>query len=141
MAPFSFQYIYAKTGKLSYTRIIELGEGEDYLMIEDDQSGGKIAERVIDFEKQSTAGRVNANQNNADQGLAKLVLTLVELLRRVMEHEALRRIDGGTLTEREIEEMGETFLKLDNKMIEMREIFGLKEEDLNLELGPLGNLM
>jgi hypothetical protein len=110
-------------------------------MIEDDQSGGKIAERVIDFEKQSTAGRVNANQNNADQGLAKLVLTLVELLRRVMEHEALRRIDGGTLTEREIEEMGETFLKLDNKMIEMREIFGLKEEDLNLELGPLGNLM
>lgn len=110
-------------------------------MIEDDESGAKIAECVIDFEGQSTAGRVNANQDNADQGLAKLVLTLVELLRRVMEHEALRRIDGGTLTEQEIEEMGETFLKLDNKMIEMREIFGLKEDDLNLDLGPLGNLM
>ena len=110
-------------------------------MIEDDESGIKVAECIIDFEEQSKVGRVNANQDNADQGLAKLVLTLVELLRRVMEHEALRRIDGGTLTEREIEEMGETFLKLDNKMTEMREIFGLKEEDLNLDLGPLGNLM
>jgi len=110
-------------------------------MIEDDESGKKIAERIIDFEEQSKVGRVNTNQDNVDQGLAKLVLTLVELLRRVMEHEALRRIDGGTLTEGEIEEMGETFLKLDNKMIEMREIFGLKEEDLNLDLGPLGNLM
>jgi hypothetical protein len=110
-------------------------------MIEDDESGIKIAERMIDFEEQSKVGRVNTNQDNVDQGLAKLVLTLVDLLRRVMEHEALRRIDGGTLTEREIEEMGETFLKLDNKMVEMREIFGLKEEDLNLDLGPLGNLM
>ena len=110
-------------------------------MIQDDESGVKIAECVIDFEEQSTTGRINANHDNADQGLAKIVLTLVELLRRVMEHEALQRIDGGTLTEREIEEMGETFLKLDNKMTEMREIFGLKEEDLNLDLGPLGNLM
>ncbi|TGE34888.1 gas vesicle protein K [Desulfosporosinus fructosivorans] len=110
-------------------------------MIEDDDSGVKIAEQIIGFEEQSNVSRVNTNQENADQGLAKLVLTLVELLRRVMEHEALRRIDGGTLSEIEIEEMGETFLKLDNKMIEMREIFGLKEEDLNLDLGPLGNLM
>ncbi|MDR3539801.1 MAG: gas vesicle protein K [Desulfosporosinus sp.] len=110
-------------------------------MLENDQSGTKIAECIIDFEEQSPAGRVNVNKDNADQGLAKLVLSLVELLRRVMEHEALRRIDGGTLTEREIEEMGETFLKLDNKMVEMREIFGLKAEDLNLDLGPLGNLM
>jgi len=110
-------------------------------MIEDDESGVKMADRLKEFEGLSTAGRVNTNQENADQGLAKLVLTVVELLRRVMEHEALRRIDGGTLTECEIEEMGETFLKLDNKMIEMREIFGLKEEDLNLDLGPLGNLM
>ena len=110
-------------------------------MIEDDKSGIKMAERMMDFEEQSPKGRFNTNKNNADQGLAKLVLTLVELLRRVMEHEAIRRIDGGTLTDGQIEEMGETFLKLDNKMVEMREIFGLREEDLNLDLGPLGNLM
>lgn len=110
-------------------------------MMEDDESGNTIAECINEFAEPSKVGRINTDQNNADQGLAKLVLTLVELLRRVMEHEALRRIDGGTLTEREIEEMGETFLKLENKMVEMREIFGLKEEDLNLDLGPLGSLM
>jgi hypothetical protein len=110
-------------------------------MIENDDSGENIAQSLINFEEQSKPVRVNTNQDNADQGLAKIVLTLVELLRRVMEHEALRRIEGGTLTEEEIEKMGETFLKLDNKMIEMREIFGLKESDLNLDLGPLGNLM
>lgn len=87
------------------------------------------------------AERINTDQDNVDQGLAKLVLTIVELLRRIMEHEALRRIEGGSLSEREIEEMGETFLKLDIKMKEMQEIFGLKPEDLNLDLGPLGNLM
>lgn len=110
-------------------------------MIENDDSGSKIADSLIDFDERSEIGRVKTNQDNVDQGLAKLVLTLVELLRRVMEHEALRRIEGGTLTEEEIEEMGETFLKLDHKMIEMREIFGLKETDLNLDLGPLGNIM
>lgn len=87
------------------------------------------------------AARLNTGPDKEDQGLAKLVLTVVELLRRVMEHEALRRIEGQTLTEEEIEQMGESFLQLDNKMAEMREIFGLKPEDLNLDLGPLGNLM
>ncbi|KLU67587.1 Gas vesicle protein K [Desulfosporosinus acididurans] len=110
-------------------------------MIENDESGDKIAESLSSFEESSNIGRVNANKGNPDQGLAKLVLTVVELLRRVMEHEALRRIEGGTLTDEEIEEMGQTFLKLDGKMIEMREIFDLKESDLNLDLGPLGNLM
>lgn len=85
--------------------------------------------------------RINANPDNPEQGLAKLVLTVIELLRRIMEHEALQRIDGGTLTEEEIEILGATFLKLDLKMQEMRDIFGLKAEDLNIDLGPLGNLM
>jgi len=85
--------------------------------------------------------RINSSSDNTDQGLAKLVLTLVELLRKLMEHEAILRIEGGTLTDKEIEEMGETFFKLDNKMKEMCSIFGLKEKELNLELGPLGNLM
>lgn len=100
-----------------------------------------ISKAVLNFNDRSTVGRVNATPDNSNQGLAKIVLALVELLRRVMEHEALRRIDGGTHTEKEIEEMGETFMGLDDKMTELREIFGLKEEDLNLDLGPLGNLM
>ncbi len=85
--------------------------------------------------------RINTDQDKVDQGLAKLVLTVVDLLRRIMEHEALRRIEGDTLTEDEIERMGETFQKLEEKMTEMCEYFGLEQEDLNLDLGPLGNLM
>lgn len=110
-------------------------------MIEDDESGAHIAARLKEFEDPGRIERINPTPDNADQGLAKLVLTVVELLRRVMEHEALRRIDGGNLTENEIERMGETFQKLDDKMKEMQELFGLKPEDLNLDLGPLGNLM
>lgn len=85
--------------------------------------------------------RIDAGPGQADRGLAQLVLTIVELLRRLMEHEALRRIDGGTLTDAEIEKLGETFYQLDLKMTEMCDLFGLKAEDLNLDLGPLGNLM
>ncbi|MHB8124445.1 MAG: gas vesicle protein K [Desulfitobacteriaceae bacterium] len=85
--------------------------------------------------------RINTDQEHVDQGLAKLVLTLVDLLRRIMEHEALRRIEGDTLTDTEIEQMGQTFEKLEDKLTEMCEYFGLKQEDLNLDLGPLGNLM
>jgi hypothetical protein len=84
--------------------------------------------------------RINTDQEHVDQGLAKLVLTLVDLLRRIMEHEALRRIEGNTLTDTEIERMGETFQKLDEKITEMCEYFGLDQEDLNIDLGPLGNL-
>lgn len=85
--------------------------------------------------------RIDANPKNVEKGLAKLVLTLVELIRKLLEKQAMRRIEGGSLTDEEIERMGETLLKLENKMQELKEIFGLKDEDLNLNLGPIGNLM
>ena len=78
---------------------------------------------------------------NVDRGLAKLVLTLIELLRRVMEHQAIQRIEGGSLSEEEIERLGQTFMKLAEKMEELKQTFGLSDEDLNLNLGPLGNLL
>jgi hypothetical protein len=85
--------------------------------------------------------RVNADPENVERGLAQLVLTIVELLRQLMERQALRRIDDGTLSEAEIERLGQTFMKLAERMEELREHFGLDEEDLNLRLGPLGNLL
>ena len=85
--------------------------------------------------------RIDANPKNVEKGLAKLVLTLVELIRKLLEKQAMRRIEGGSLTDEEIERMGETLLKLENKMQELKEIFGLKDEELNLNLGPLGDLM
>ena len=85
--------------------------------------------------------RVNADPEKLERGLAQLVLTVVELLRQLMERQALRRVDGGTLSEEEIERLGRTFMELDKRMAELREEFGLDEEDLNLNLGPLGNLL
>jgi hypothetical protein len=85
--------------------------------------------------------RVNADPENLERGLAQLVLTIVELLRQLMERQALRRIDGGTLTDDQVERLGRTFMELDRRMEELRLTFGLDEEDLNLNLGPLGNLL
>jgi hypothetical protein len=85
--------------------------------------------------------RVNADRDNLEKGLAQLVLTLVELLRQLMERQALRRIEGGSLTPDEVERLGETFMLLEQRMEELKETFGLEDDDLNLDLGPLGQLM
>ncbi len=85
--------------------------------------------------------RINADQESVEQGLAKLVLTLIELLRRLLEKQAIRRIEADSLSEEEIERMGETFLRLEAKMKELKATFGLEDEDLNLNLGPLGDLL
>jgi hypothetical protein len=79
--------------------------------------------------------------DNADAGLAKLVLTLVELIRKLVEKQAMRRVDGGSLTDDEIERMGETLMKLEMKMEELKKHFNLTDRDLNINLGPLGDLM
>jgi hypothetical protein len=85
--------------------------------------------------------RINADPEGVEKGLAKLVLTLIELLRQLMERQALHRIEGGSLSDEEIERLGQTFMKLDVRMEELKKIFGLEDEDLNLDLGPLGNLL
>ena len=85
--------------------------------------------------------RVNANPEDVERGLARLVLTLIELLRQLMERQALRRIEGGSLSDEEIERLGQTFMKLEMRMGELKQLFGLEDEDLNLHLGPLGDLM
>ena len=77
----------------------------------------------------------------AELGIAKLVLTLVELLRRLMEREVMRRMQRGSLTNVEIQKLGLTFKALEKKMQELKAVFGIEDEELNLDLGPLGNLM
>jgi len=85
--------------------------------------------------------RVNADPEGVERGLAQLVLTVVELLRQLMERQALRRVDGGSLSDEQIERLGLTFMELDKRMAQLRDEFGLSEEDLNLDLGPLGRLL
>ena|SRR5689334_3599687 len=84
--------------------------------------------------------RINADPDRVEQGLARLVLTVIELLRQVLEHQAIRRMDGGTLREEEIERLGIALLKLSQRMDELKSTFGLSDEDLNIDLGPLGRL-
>ena len=85
--------------------------------------------------------RVEADPEKVEKGLAQLVLTLVELLRQLMERQALRRMETGTLSDEQVERLGETFMKLDQRMRELTEHFELEEGDLNLNLGPLGDLL
>jgi hypothetical protein len=85
--------------------------------------------------------RVNADSESVERGLAQLVMTIVELLRELMERQALRRMDAGTLSEDQIERLGRTFMELDKRMEELCVEFGLERDDLNLDLGPLGNLL
>jgi hypothetical protein len=84
--------------------------------------------------------RINADPEHVEQGLARLVLTVIELLRNVLEHQAIRRMDGGTLDAQEIERLGLALLKLSQRMDELKATFGLTDEDLNIDLGPLGRL-
>ena len=85
--------------------------------------------------------RVSADPESVEKGLVQLVLTLVELLRQLMEKQAIRRVDAGGLSDDEVDRLGETLMLLDMRMTELREHFGLTVEDLNLDLGPLGKLL
>ncbi len=84
--------------------------------------------------------RINADPERVEQGLARLVLTVIELLREVLEHQAVRRMDGGSLSEEQVEQLGLALLKLNHRMDELKQLFGLTDEDLNIDLGPLGRL-
>lgn len=89
----------------------------------------------------ATPQRIECNPENIEQGLAKLVLGLMELLRRLLERQAIRRMEGGSLSDPQVEEMGLALMKLEAKVNELAAQFGLTPKDLNLDLGPLGNLL
>ena len=85
--------------------------------------------------------RVNIDAESVEQGLAKLVLTLIELIRRLLEKQAVRRMEGGGLSPEQVEELGLALMKLEEKMAELKGQFGLQDEELNIDLGPIGKLI
>jgi hypothetical protein len=85
--------------------------------------------------------RIDADPETVERGLVSLVLTVVELLRQLMERQALRRVDDGSLADDQVEKLGSTLMSLEGRMAELRDHFGLAPEDLNLDLGPLGPLL
>ena len=105
------------------------------------------SERLLDFAeclqeaKPRTPARIALNENQVKRGLGKLVLTVVELLRELLERQAIRRIEAGSLTDTEIERLGTAFMELSEEVQRLKVEFGIQDEDLNLDLGPLGKLL
>lgn len=99
----------------------------------------KQHERSAGHSKHTPPTRIRLDPERVEQGLVKLVLALVEFLRQILEKQAIRRMEGGSLTEAEIDTLGTTLMKLEAKIKELQESFGI--DDLNLNLGPLGDLI
>jgi hypothetical protein len=94
----------------------------------------------LTFAEPSIPQRISADPEVVENGLAKLVLSIIELVRRLLEKQALRRMDAGNLTDQEIERLGASLMKLEEKMEELKGVFGLTDDDLNLTLGPVRSL-
>jgi hypothetical protein len=94
----------------------------------------------LTFTESAIPDRIAADSDIVENGLAKLVLSIIELVRRLLEKQALRRMDAGTLSDEEIERLGSALMKLEEKMAEMKQVFGLADDDLNLKLGPIKTL-
>ena len=94
----------------------------------------------LTFTERTIPDRIAADSDIVENWLAKLVLSIIELVRRLLEKQALRRMDAGNLTDDEIERVGSALMKLEEKMAEMKQIFGLSDDDLNLKLGPVKTL-
>jgi hypothetical protein len=84
---------------------------------------------------------IDVDPDGVEQGLAQLVLTLVEFVRQLLERQAVRRMEGGNLTDEEVERVGLALMKLEEKVQELARQFGLRPSDLNINLGPLGDLL
>jgi hypothetical protein len=108
-------------------------------------SGGKLItplnSRSMTRSDRRMPKRLNLDREKTKNGLAQLVLTVVKLLHELLEKQALRRIDGGGLTDAEVERLGFTLMRQSEEITRIGSEFGLDEDDLNLDLGPLGKLL
>ena len=85
--------------------------------------------------------RIDVDPDGVEQGLAKLVLTLIEFLRQLLERQAVRRMEGGSLSDEEVERMGMALMRLEEKVHALAGQFNLRPDELNLDLGPAGKLL
>ena len=98
-------------------------------------------QRELQHVRGALPNRIDVDPNGVEQGLAQLVLTLVEFVRQLLERQAVRRMEGGSLTDDEVERVGLALMKLEEKVNELADHFGLRPADLNINLGPLGDLL
>ena len=128
-------------------------------MTADDHSGSVPAPRILDMpddpdtvgplleamDRRRGAGlrpdRIDCDPRSVEKGLAKLVLSVVELLRQLLERQAIRRVDQGGLDDRQVEDIGLALMRLETRMAELKATFGLTDSDLHLDLGPVEDLL
>jgi hypothetical protein len=101
----------------------------------------EVLRRELQQVRGTLPSRIDVDSEGLEHGLAQLVLTLVEFLRQLLERQAVRRMEGGSLSEEEVERVGVALMRLEEKVHELAEQFGLKPADLNINLGPLGDLL
>ena len=118
--------IVAKAGALTVTEVAELEDLRKQLRR---TAGGK------------SPLRWNADPDEVRRSVAQLVLTLVEFIRRLLERQSIRRMEAGTLTDRQVEDVGRALMQLEETVRDIAGTFGIPPEDLNLDVGPLGKLM
>lgn len=109
----------------------------------DGGGAGRKGERTADLREVAPAlpARLDATPEDIEAGVGKLVLTLVEFIRQVLEHQAVRRMEGGGLDDDEMERLGLALMRLQERLEDIRDAFGIEEDDLNIDLGPLGRLL
>lgn len=139
-APFCADF---KTGELDGTLNSTHEVGVCEAAVESDSIGdfAKIMSVTSDLKNKNAAGKINLEQDNVKNGLGQLVLTLVRLLHELLERQAIRRIEAGSLSNSEIENIGVTLMRQAEEIDRLRREFGLEKKDLNLDLGPLGKLL
>ena len=118
--------VVAKTNNLTVIEVAELDELRRQL----EQTAGRAAPM-----------RWNADPDDVQRSVAQLVLTLVEFLRQLLERQAIRRMDAGTLSDEQTEDVGRALMKLEETVREIAAKFGIKQDELNLDLGPVGRLL
>ena len=118
--------VVAKAGGLTVTEVAELKE---------------LRKQLERSAADQSPLRWNANPEDVQRSVAQLVLTLVDFIRKLLERQAIRRMEGGTLTEQQIEDVGRALMRLEETIRDIAASFGIKPEDLNLDLGPVGKLV
>jgi len=118
--------VVAKAGGLTVTEVAELKE---------------LRKQLERSAADQSPLRWNANPEDVQRSVAQLVLTLVDFIRKLLERQAIRRMEGGTLTEQQIEDVGRALMRLEETVRDIAAKFGIKPEDLNLDLGPVGKLV
>jgi hypothetical protein len=101
----------------------------------------RVLRRELDRRLRQTAARWNPDPDDVQRSVAQLVLTIVEFLRRLMERQAIRRMEQNTLSPKQVEAVGVALMRLEETVREIGARFGLAPDDLNLDLGPIGKLM